>query len=129
MFSTIEATKYLLQHGCSYIPTEKINHDSLEEHFWITRTVNRCSDNPSIYQLGFSENVVRIKQSVSPVFENPNRKCGNNRQISRGKVDNTPVEKITKVNEIYHFCNNYCLKLLNCPFINFVPTLFVGEIL
>lgn len=88
-----------------------------------------CSDNLLIYQLGFSENVIRIKQSVTPVFGNPKRKCENDKQISRGKVDNTPLEKGTKVSKISYFWNNYCLKLCNCSFIHLVPILFAGKTL
>ena len=46
IFSTIEAAKYLLQHGCSCVLTEKFNQDSLEEHFGNIRSVNRRNDNP-----------------------------------------------------------------------------------
>ena len=60
--STIEATKYLLQHYCSYVLTEKFNQDSLEEHLGNIGSVSRQNDNLSLYQLGYSENVVRIKQ-------------------------------------------------------------------
>ena len=70
VFSTIEATKYLLSLGCSYVLTEKFNQDSLEEHFGNIRSVNRQNDNPSLYQLGYSENVVRIKRSITPVTGN-----------------------------------------------------------
>ena len=93
VFSTIEATKYLLQHGCSYVLTEKFNQDSSEEHFGNIRSVNRRNDNPSLYQLGYSENIVRIKRSITPVNGNTKGKWGNKRKISLEKVDGVPLEK------------------------------------
>ena len=63
VFSTTEATKYLLQHGCSYVVTEKFNQVSLEEHIGNIRSVNKRNDNPSLYQLCYSENIVPIKRS------------------------------------------------------------------
>ena len=82
LFSTIEATKYLLQHGCSYVLTEKFDQDSSEEHFGNIRSVIRRNDNPSLYQQGYSENIVRIKRSITPVNGNTKGKWGNKRKIS-----------------------------------------------
>ena len=46
VFSTIKATKHLLQHGCSYALTKNFNQDLLEEHFGSIRSVNRRNGNP-----------------------------------------------------------------------------------
>ena len=96
VFSTIEATKYLLQHGCSYVLTEKFNPDSFEDYFGNVRSVNRRIDNVSLYQLDYSENVVRIKWSIATVNRNTKGKQGNKRRISWEKVDDVPLEKREK---------------------------------
>ena len=96
VFSTIEATKYLLQHGCSYVLTEKFNQDSLEEHFGNIRSVNRRNDNPSLYQLGYSENIVRRKRLITLVNGNTKGKWGNKRKISWEKADDVPLGKRKK---------------------------------
>ena len=86
----------MLQHGCSYVLTEKLSQDSLEEHFGNIRSVNRRNKNPSLYQLGYRENIVRIKRSITPVTGNIKGKQGNKRSISREKVDDVSFEKRKK---------------------------------
>ena len=86
----------MLQHGCSYVLTEKFNQDLLEEHFGNIRSVNRRNDNPLLYKLRYSENIVRIKRSITPVNGNTKRKWGNKRKISWGKADDVPLEKRKK---------------------------------
>ena len=87
VFCTIEATKYLLQHDCSYVQTEKFNQDSLEEHFENITSINRRNDNPSLYQLGYSENAVWIKPSIISVSGNTKGKQVNKRRISWEKIE------------------------------------------
>ena len=50
--------------------TEKFTQDSLEEHLGNTRSVNRRNDNPSLYKLVYSENIVGMKRSITPVNGN-----------------------------------------------------------
>ena len=61
VFSIIEARKYLLQNGRSYVLIEKLIEDSSKGHFANIRSDNKRNDNPSLYQLGYSENTVQIK--------------------------------------------------------------------
>ena len=78
-----------------YICT-KFNPDSFEDYFGNVRSVNRRIDNVSLYQLDYSENVVRIKWSIATVNRNTKGKQGNKRRISWEKVDDVPLEKREK---------------------------------
>ena len=68
----------------------------MEKHFGNFRSDNRRNDNPSLYQLGYSENVVWIKRSITPVTGNTNGKHGKKRRISWEKVDDVPLQKRKK---------------------------------
>ena len=88
----------MLQHGCSHVLTEKFNQDSLEEHLRNIRSVNRRNDNPSLYKLVYSENIVGMKRSITPVNGNTKGKWGNKRKISWEEADDAPLEKRKKEN-------------------------------
>ena len=89
----------------------------MEEHFGKIASVNRRNDKPSLYLLDYSENIVRIKRSITQVNGNTKGKWGNKRKISWEKVDEVPIEKRKKQKNVDHRCR---LKLLYSPFILYI---------
>ena len=89
----------------------------MEEHFGKIASVNRRNDKPSLYLLDYSENIVRIKRSITQVNGNTKGKWGTKRKISWEKVDEVPLEKRKKQKNVDHRCR---LKLLYSPFILYI---------
>ena len=95
-YSIVEIVKYLLTTGgMKFVLTEKFNQDVLEEYFGRHRSLGRRNDNPTIYQLGYQSNVIRIQRCVVPVrgnTEGKHRRRGK-RVRSWSVVDNEPLDK------------------------------------
>lgn len=73
--STIEATKYLLNSGMSYVFTQRFNQDLLEEYFGRQRSLGRRNDNPTVQQFGYQANTIRIQRSVHKASGNTSGQC------------------------------------------------------
>ena len=91
--SVIEATKFLLQSGFEFVLTEKFNQDVLEEYFGRQRGLGRRNDNPSLYQFGYNDNIIRMQRSVVPVTGNTVGAHQQKRKPSWYIVDNQPLKK------------------------------------
>ena len=98
--SLIEATKYLLQNGMSFVLTERFNQDVLEEYFGRQRSLGRRNDNPTLIQFGYQSNTLRMQRSVVPATGNTRganvRKC----KVSWSKVDEEPLNKRAKCSSL-----------------------------
>ena len=91
--STIEAMRFLLNKGMSFVLTERFKQDVLEEYFGRHRGVGRRNDNPDLYQFGYDSNTIRMERSIAPVTGNT---CGGHKQkrhVSWSIVDDTPLPK------------------------------------
>ena len=91
--SVLEVTKYLLNSGTSFVLTEKFNQDALEEYFGRHRSLGRRNDNPSIYEMGYNCNTLRIQRSYVPVTGNTKGAHKGKRKVSWKIVDNTALKK------------------------------------
>ena len=69
-YSVIEATNFLVNHGLRYMLTERFNQDVAEEHIGRQRSVGRRNGNPTMYQFGYNENIIRTQRSVVTVTGN-----------------------------------------------------------
>ena len=63
-FSVNEATKYLLKEGFQFVLTERFCQDVLEEYFGLQRSIGRRNDNPTVFQFGYNDNIIRMQRSV-----------------------------------------------------------------
>ena len=59
-YSVIEATKYLLKEGFQFVLTECFCQDVLEEYFGRQRGIGRRNDNPTVFQFGYNDNIIRM---------------------------------------------------------------------
>ena len=90
VYSFVEVTKYLLaQTGVQFILSERFNQDPLESHFGKHRQTKRGNDNPTVAQLNYSENYLRLlgSQALAPVTGNSNR------SVLVNKIDDMPLPK------------------------------------
>ena len=75
--STIELVQYLLKIGFPYVLTGKFIQDPLENYFSMQRACGRRNDNPSLYDFGYNDNMIRNAKSFQPIGTNcdvnPNR--------------------------------------------------------
>lgn len=85
--SITHCVKFLLNHGVSYVLTEKFCQDDLKNYFGKQRSLGRRRDNPNMQQCRINDNI--IKSSFSVV---PNR--GNSRQEqSKWSTSDKPLPK------------------------------------
>ena len=63
-YSTIEATRYLLNDGMLWVITSRFNQDCAEEDFGWQRSLGGRNDNPTIHQFGYQANTLRMQRSV-----------------------------------------------------------------
>ena len=66
-YSLIEVTKYLLNAGMPYVFSECFSQDVLEEHFGRYHSLGRKNDNPTINQIGYQSNTLRMQCSIVPI--------------------------------------------------------------
>ena len=59
-YSTIEATRYLLNDGMPWVITSRFNQDCAEEDFGRQRSLGGRNDNPTIHQFGYQANTLRM---------------------------------------------------------------------
>eukprot|EP00795_Rhopilema_esculentum_P010443 gene10443-19147_t len=72
---------------------KKFNQDVLEEYFGRQRGLGRRNDNPSLYQFGYNDNIIRMQRSVVPVTGNTVGAHQQKRKPSWYIVDNQPLKK------------------------------------
>ena len=70
VYSIINVVKFLTSEGCESILTERFCHDIVEENFGRERGLGRRNDNPTIRDLGYNDNTLRIQRSCVPVEGN-----------------------------------------------------------
>ena len=63
-FSVNEATKYLLKEGFQFVLTERFCQDVLEEYFGLQRSIGRRNGNPTVFQFGYIDNIIRMQRLV-----------------------------------------------------------------
>ena len=68
--STIELTKFLLQHGLPYVLTERFCQDPLENYFGRQRSIGCRKDNPSLRDFGYNDNTIRTSKIFRPIAGN-----------------------------------------------------------
>lgn len=92
--SISEIVKYLLTTGgMKFVLTEKFNQDVLEEYFGRQRSLGRRNDNPTMFQLSYQANVIRIQRCIVPVKGNTEGRHRGKRVRSWSIVDNEPLDK------------------------------------
>ena len=95
-YSVIEATKYLLKKGFQLVQTERFCQDILEEYFGRQRGNGRRNDNPSVFQFGCNDNIIRMQRSVINFTGNKRGKYKNKRTTSWNDFDNQLLPKRKK---------------------------------
>ena len=91
--SIIEAAKYLLGIGMSFVLTERFNQDVLEEYFGRHRSIGRRNDNPNLYNFGYNSNTIRMQRLIVPVTGNTRGRHKQKCRVSWASVDNAPLPK------------------------------------
>ena len=91
--SLIEVTKFLLSKGMPFVMSSRFNQDCLEELFGRHRSLGRRNDNPSLHQIGYQSNTLRLQRSVVPATGNTKGAYRQKRQFSWETVDDTPLKK------------------------------------
>ncbi len=64
--SHVEAIKFLLSEGFSYVLTERFMQDVIEDYFGHQRTQRGRSDNPSAQQFGYNDMTIAAKRDIAP---------------------------------------------------------------
>ena len=91
VYSIIEVVKFLLGEGMEYVLTERFCQDPVEEYFGEQRQLLRRSTNPNFQQIGYNDNAIRIKRSVS--CTSGNTKGRRDKKRSWENVTDDPVPK------------------------------------
>eukprot|EP00112_Aurelia_sp_Birch-Aquarium-sp1_P006927 Seg1756.13 transcript_id=Seg1756.13/GoldUCD/mRNA.D3Y31 product=Catalase protein_id=Seg1756.13/GoldUCD/D3Y31 len=68
--STVELVKFLLSRNVKYVLTERFCQDPLENYFGRQRGMGRRKDNPSLRDVGFNDNTIRMSRMVKPIQGN-----------------------------------------------------------
>ena len=68
--SIIEAVEFVLQHEVSYVLTKHLCQDPLENYFGHQRALGARKDNPSLWNFGFNDNVIRNQKVFRPIAVN-----------------------------------------------------------
>ena len=90
--SLIETTRFVLGAGMIFFLSEKVNQDCTEEHFGRHRRCGGRNTNPTLHQIGYQENQLRIQRSVAPVTGNTSG-CHAKREREWNVVDGQPLPK------------------------------------
>ena len=64
-YSVIEATKYLLKEGFQFVLTKRFCKDVLEKYFGRQRGIGQRNDNPTVFQFGYNDSIIRMQRSVN----------------------------------------------------------------
>lgn len=109
-----------LRVGFSNVLTEIFNQNSLEEQFGNIRKVKKRNDNSS-YQLGYSENVARIKRSITQVTGNTKEKQAIKEEFHGKRLTMFLLKNgKKKITNILCHSQRCCLKLLYSLFILYI---------
>ena len=81
-YSVIETTKYLLKEGFQFVSSERFCQDILSEYFGRQRGIGRRNDNPTVFQFGYNDNIIRMQRSVISFTGNTRGKYKNKRTTS-----------------------------------------------
>ena len=65
--SMIELTKFLIVHKVSYVLTERLCQDPLENYFGKQRSSGARKDNSSLYDFGYNDNTIRNQKVFKPI--------------------------------------------------------------
>ena len=84
--SLIEVTQFLLNAGFTYVLPGKCNQDDLENYFGKQRAIGSRRENPTVYQVGYGDNIIKSQFSIKPSGSNVLLK-------QKQDIDNTPVPK------------------------------------
>ena len=94
MHSTTELVKFLLSRNVKYLLTERFCQDPLENYFGRQRGMGRRKDNPSLRDVGFNDNTIRISQMVKPIQGNCRGAFNAKDEIDFGaKMEKLPCRK------------------------------------
>ena len=92
--SHVEAIKFLLSEGFSYILTERFMQDVIEDYFGHQRTQRGRSDNPTAEQFGYNDLTIAVKRDIAPsVSGNTGGRYGKAKWYT---VSDDPVKKRKK---------------------------------
>ena len=64
--SHVEAIKFLLSEGFSYVLTERFMQDVIEDYFGHQRTQRGRSDNPTAEQFGYNDLTIAVNRDIAP---------------------------------------------------------------
>ena len=92
VYSLIECTKFLSNHGFQYVLTNKFNQDPLEEHFGRHRALARRSTNPTLHTLGYQENKLRIQRSIATLITPKGNVSGRKCKHEGITITNSPIK-------------------------------------
>ena len=92
--SHIEAIKFLLSIGLSYVLSERFMQDVLEDYFGHQRTLRGRSDNPSAQQFKYNDRTLAAQRDIAPsVNENTGGRYGKDKWYT---VSDEPLKKRKK---------------------------------
>ena len=98
--SHIEAIKFLLSEGFSYVLSERFMQDVVEDYFDHQRTVRGWSDNPSAQQFGYNDLTIATQRNIAPLVSgNVGGRYGKKKWFD---VSEEPVKKrVKKINNLF----------------------------
>ena len=96
----IDCVKFLLEHGCKYVLTNKVSQDPLEDHFGRHRGLARRSNNPTLYALGFQENKLRVQRSIATSITPKGNTKGSKRPAEKITITTSPLNKRKTKSEV-----------------------------
>ena len=78
-YSVIKTTKYLLKEGFQFVLTERFCQEVLEKYFGCQWGIGRRNDKPTVFQFGYSDNIIHMQRSVINFTGNTRGKYKNKR--------------------------------------------------
>ena len=97
----------------SFVLTEKINQNCIEDNFGRHRGLGRRNENPLLFQFGYDSNTIRMQRSIVPVTGNTRGGCKEKRHVSWEIVDETPLQKGLREKSCINEMNNLVLSERN----------------
>lgn len=94
----LEATRFLLRHGVSFVLSNRFCQDPLENHFGRQRGMGRRNTNPSLWRFGYNESKLMIGRSMSLMIEpkgNVSRKRAGEKE-QEVVISTSPLKKISR---------------------------------
>ena len=93
VYSSTEATKFLLDQRCDFVLSERFCQEVIEEYFGRQRSLGRRNDNPTLHQFGYNDNTIHIQRTTATVMGNTRGAQTRKRKKSWFIVDNTPLKR------------------------------------